>query len=571
MTFLFATLGNVYAQAPALPTLPQKTVSLTQPLQGTSNCPTLTTGANCMRNVASGNATSFQNAINAATCGDTIVLVAGTTYTGNFTIPPTSCSGWIVIESSAVASLPSTGNRVGPSNVSNMATLTTNTGNTPVISVSDKAHNWRFIGLEITATVGSTQNALFTAGASTTVLANIPTQIIIDRCYVHGAATTSIKRGLSFHVAYGAVVDSYINNIFSPGYDSQAIVAWNGPGPYLYQNNFLSAASENTLFGGAAALITNLIPSDITIIGNWYWKDYANWLGAGYAVKNSIEFKMAQRVLVDGNVFDYSWADAQTGNLVSMKSDNSGNCSSCATTDVSFTHNIVRHGSIGVLLALNDGTGAQPLNRVLIQNNLLTDISTTYGSGNGWGFATWSTVPGGGDLSSDNETIDHNTVFDDGQFLILGDSGTIAHYQLTNNLGTLGLYGIKGPGYGVGTASLNGFVPTAVYNDNAFITSDGTLDGATYPTGTFSNTQSGVGFTSVSGTTPALTGNFQLTSGSPYHNAGTDGKDIGVSDWTCLNNDVAAALAGKFVPSAGCAVSVNLLPQPPNSLSATVQ
>ena len=28
MVFLFAALGNAYAQAPALPTLPQKTVSL---------------------------------------------------------------------------------------------------------------------------------------------------------------------------------------------------------------------------------------------------------------------------------------------------------------------------------------------------------------------------------------------------------------------------------------------------------------------------------------------------------------------------------------------------------------
>ena len=302
---------------------------------------------------------SFQNAINAATCGDTIVLVAGSTYGGNFTVPSTSCSGWIVIESSALASLPSPGNRVGPSNVSNMATLTTKTSNTPAISVSDGAHNWRFIGLEITAMVGSTQNALFDAGSAATVLANIPTQIIIDRCYVHGATTTSIRRGVTLNVAYGAVVDSYVSNLFSPGYDSQAILAWNGPGPYLYQNNFLSAASENTLFGGADPLISGLIPADITIIGNWYWKDYANWKGAGYGIKNSIEFKNAQRVLVDGNVFDYSWADAQTGNLVSIKSVNqNGACPWCETTDVTFTHNLVRHGSIGIMIANNDGTGA---------------------------------------------------------------------------------------------------------------------------------------------------------------------------------------------------------------------
>ena len=123
MIVLFVALGNLYAQAPTPPTLPQKTVSLTLPTQGTSTCPTVTTGSDCIRNVPSGSATSFQNAINAATCGDTIVLAAGSTYRGNFTIPSASCSGWIVIESSALAGLPSPGNRVAPSNVSNMATL----------------------------------------------------------------------------------------------------------------------------------------------------------------------------------------------------------------------------------------------------------------------------------------------------------------------------------------------------------------------------------------------------------------------------------------------------------------
>jgi len=122
MILLFAALGNVYAQAPTQPTLPQNTVSLTLPTQGSSTCPNLTTGSNCIRNVPAGDATNLQNAINAATCGDTIVLVAGSTYSGNFTIPSTSCSGWIVVESSALASLPSSGTRVGPSNVSNMAT-----------------------------------------------------------------------------------------------------------------------------------------------------------------------------------------------------------------------------------------------------------------------------------------------------------------------------------------------------------------------------------------------------------------------------------------------------------------
>ena len=569
MVFLGAVLGNVRAQAPTLPTLPQKTVTLTLPIQGSSSCPSLTTGSNCIRNVQAGDSANFQKAINAATCGDTIVLASGSTYSGNFTIPATSCSGWILVVSSALANLPAPGNRIGPSNEPSLATVMTSAGGTPAIRISDKAHNWRFIGLEISAAGGSTQNALFDAGSATTVTANIPTQIIVDRCYIHGATKTSIRRGIALNVAYGAVVDSYISDIFSPGYDSQAILVWNGPGPLLYQNNFLSAASENTLFGGADPLISGLVPGDITIVGNWYWKDYANWNGAGYNVKNCMEFKSAQRVFVDGNVVEYSWADGQTGNLVSIKSVNqTGTCPWCGTADVTFTHNIVRHGSIGVMIGNNDGTGAQPVNRVLIQNNVLTDISSTYaGGGNGWAFYTGSVTNDSLNASSKNETIDHNSAFADVNFLVLGDTGTIPGYQLTNNIAAYGTYGIKGGGQASGTASLNTFVPGAVYSANVLLTANGTLPAA-YPKGTFSNTISGAGFTNYGGA------NYQLTSNSPYHVAATDGKNIGVWDWTCLNNDTAAALAGDFVPSQGCSLKTGVtspLLSPPSDLNAVVQ
>src|ERR1035437_9773023 len=45
--------------------------------------------------------------------GDTIILDAGATFTGAFTLPAKSGSGTITIESSAIASL-SAGTRVGP-------------------------------------------------------------------------------------------------------------------------------------------------------------------------------------------------------------------------------------------------------------------------------------------------------------------------------------------------------------------------------------------------------------------------------------------------------------------------
>src|SRR2546430_6954875 len=67
---------------------------------------------------------AFASALTSAQLGDTINLQAGTTYTGQFTLPnKTTGSGWITIQSSALASLPGAGERVAPSDAVNMPKL----------------------------------------------------------------------------------------------------------------------------------------------------------------------------------------------------------------------------------------------------------------------------------------------------------------------------------------------------------------------------------------------------------------------------------------------------------------
>src|SRR5207253_9779843 len=60
---------------------------------------------------------SLQNALNAANCGDTIMLQAGATFAGVFTFPAKSCDDnhWIVVRTSAPdSSLPPEGTRLTP-------------------------------------------------------------------------------------------------------------------------------------------------------------------------------------------------------------------------------------------------------------------------------------------------------------------------------------------------------------------------------------------------------------------------------------------------------------------------
>ena len=548
------------------------------PTQGSSSCPTLTTGSDCIRNVPSGDAANLQNAINAATCGDTIVLVAGSTYSGNFAIPPTSCAGWIVIQSSALASLPSPGTRVGPSNVSNMAKISTpNTGD--AIQFLPNSNHWRLVGLEITTSYMSTTNTVFylvsaglqsDASTAISVQSQLPAYLIFDRIYIHGLATTNTNHGIQMDARSIGVVDSYCDEIHNNGADSQCFVSWNGVGPYLIQNNFIQAGAEDILFGGADPGISNLVPSDITIVGNTIQKNQL-WRGKAapynWVIKNLVEFKNAQRILLDGNVIQDVWESGQVGFAVlSTPRNQSGHCSWCVVQDVTVTHNLIQHACMGTEIAGSDNNyPSLPSARVLVQNNVYNDISNANwcgGSGGGWLFelAINATT-----IAPHDITIDHNTAFPSDYAFQLGDTGTATTIQLTNNLWDYGVYGVKGTGTSSGIMALNTFLSPYTWNDDVFINSTGSSDGNRWPSGTFWSTQAGVQFTNF------VSANYQLLSGSPYHNAGTDGKDIGVWDWTCLNNDSAAALAGKFVPSSGCALSVNLPPQPPTKVTVVIQ
>ena len=68
------------------------------------------------------------------------------------------------------------------------------------------------------------------------------------------------------------VLDSYISDIKAVSLDSQAIAGYNGAGPFRIINNYLEAAGENIMFGGADPAVTNLVPTGIEIRRNHLYK-----------------------------------------------------------------------------------------------------------------------------------------------------------------------------------------------------------------------------------------------------------------------------------------------------------
>src|SRR5467141_1684296 len=100
---LGASICAIPINAQNLPTLPQRSVDTSYPVMtGTTT------------DVPSGG--DFQGALDRAQYGDTIRLQAGATYSGTFTLPAKSGSGWIIIRTSAPdSSLPAQGQRITPS------------------------------------------------------------------------------------------------------------------------------------------------------------------------------------------------------------------------------------------------------------------------------------------------------------------------------------------------------------------------------------------------------------------------------------------------------------------------
>lgn len=232
--------------------------------------------------------TDPQAAIDAASFGDTILLRAGETFVGHYTLRVKSGSGVIVIRSDAPdADLPGAGVRLVPStrpggntSLSRLARIVGRGGaykSAPLLRTDPGAHGYRiqFIDFDGTAHLG--YETLILMGSDTTTTP--PSDITFDRVYVHGHRYKGQKRGITLNGRQIGILNSYISDIKAINADSQAINGYNGAGPFTIENNYLEAAGENVLFGGADPAVTNLVPSDIVLRRNHLYKPLA-WRNA---------------------------------------------------------------------------------------------------------------------------------------------------------------------------------------------------------------------------------------------------------------------------------------------------
>jgi hypothetical protein len=512
----------------------------------------------------------LQQAIDDAQLGTTILLQAGATYTplddrGFILKNKTAGSGWIIIRTAALDNaLPPPGTRLIPSYSNVLPKIVRSSVGTYAMSCDISAHHYRIMGVEFmnpgnidTSRIGVFVNC---SSLQQTTLSGQSHHILFDRIYMHGPSAPgswTVKFGIVLGGQHQGVIDSTIEEITSNDGEAKAIASWDAAGPLVIRNNLLSASGENIMIGGATPLVSGLTPSDIEFRHNHFykplkWRDDPSYTSGANRVstKNLFELKNAQRVLIDGNIFENVWPDAQYGGALILTPRGGGATGSDPWTivaDITITNNKFVNCADGIAISgggptisLDQGGPTQRGSRFLIQNNLFVGLGGDYNLN--YISANLLTIGmGPSDLQ-----IKHNTVASYSGTTTRGtsirftyglsDEGALfplSNFVLQDNilhardsplaLGQAGDMNTLMPGYTWTNTLMLGPWPTSGGYGVTYPIPMPAGNGNNYPA-----SETSVGYVNLPG------GDYRLATNSPYKSAASDGKDIGV-DWDAFD------------------------------------
>jgi hypothetical protein len=434
------------------------------------------------------------SAISKASCGDTIQLQAGASFS-TLLLPEKKCddSHWIVVRTSAPDSkLPPEGTRLTPcyagvsslpgrpafkcnSSENVLAKIEFNgKGGSGPVFLEPGANHYRLIGLEVTrvSSAATVYDLIDPKGTAD--------HIIFDRMWIHGTTHDETVRGVMLaHLRYAAVLDSYLSDFHCVAktgacVDSQAVAGGLGDdpmGPFKIVNNFLEAAAECILLGGAQGTAT---PTDIEIRRNHLFKPM-NWMtgqpgfvggvdGNPFIVKNLFELKNAQRVLFEGNILENAWGGfSQAGFAILLTPKNQAHgtrsvCPDCLVTDITIRNCKISHVAGGVQIGnglSSNGGAPKDGGRYSMHDVVVDDIQSDFYRGFGI-FAQISMTPGVSATPRLHDVkIDHVTAFPPRVFLNLGgprNDPRMSALSITNSIFATGTKPITTTG---GGADLN--------------------------------------------------------------------------------------------------------------------
>lgn len=482
---------------------------------------------------------NVRDAVARAAAGDVISLEAGATFEGEIILPPDKP---LTIQSSRLSEL-APDKRVSPADAGKMPKLLPSSidGGAKVIKTSPRTRECSLLGLEVTHDPNLERNTLIALGdGDQTILADIPQALLLDRMYIHGQTNQRSIRGIALNSGKTDILNCYISDIHHDGSDSQAICGWAGPGPYRIINNYLEAAGENIMFGGADPKIQGLIPSDIEIKRNHLFKPltwkigHPSYAGKDWSIKNLFETKNCRRVVVEGNIFENCWTDSQVGFAILIKCNNQdGTAPWSVTEDLLFQHNTIRsERGLNMLLIENLPKISAIGKRIYIRNNLWEVEKLVFQGPN----------------DGEDVQLEHNTWIpgQGNNFTMYGN--ITKRLMFRNNLGPYVGFGIRGDGEGVGANVQEGTATFNAYSPGGWTCDGNVIAGANpslYPS---------QNFYPATLAEVQLGADFRLLATSPYKGKATDGKDPGC--------DMDALLAAQAAPIAPVPPVINPAPTP---------
>lgn len=263
------------------------------------------------------------------------------------------------------------------------------------------------------------------------------------------------------------------------------------------------------------------------------------------SIKNLFELKAVQNASIKGNIFRWNLHTVDVGFAAWVKTANQdGTAPYLQSKNITMELNIFQHVD-GFLEVSGREVGDSdptkmpgPLTNFIVRNNLV--IHSGY-RGNGFAMIVANGAVG---VNIDHNTILHKDTGTSGGLLTMDSDGEhLVGFSLTNNMVRKGTYGIHDP-WGEGVVALNLAAPGNVFTKNAI--ADGTV--GVYGAANFFETNTAWEAEFVNYVEDGTGADFRLKVTSPYHLAGTDGKDLGA--------DVVAVLAETSGVDTGGASSI---------------
>lgn len=289
----------------------------------------------------------------------------------------------------------------------------------------------RTLGMEITKSTSHDTDIVVVDGPKVTIAG----------CRILGDAVEGAKRGIAANGPDCHIHANYIDRIFHRAQETQAICAWNDCRGLRIGNNYLRAASEGVMIGGADAHDLASTPGDVMLIGNVITKDPA-WVGKGFVVKTGIEIKNCSGFIIMDNDVSYCWQDGQVGYILQLTVRNQDGGNSWATVEngLILSNRFSHAASCVNILGLDDTPGrlSRRMRNVTMAFNEFTDIDPKV-----WPGSSKMVQMGG---APSGFTFDGNTVqganFSSSLYFTPKGTPKAKNLQWTNNVYPKSAYGI---------------------------------------------------------------------------------------------------------------------------------